>query len=47
VEQIEQALKEHFGIKLGPPQVTWKNPDRISKGAHNLPTGTRQARPRQ
>lgn len=39
VERIEQTLRDHFGVQMGPAQVTWKNnPDRISKGARNLPT---------
>jgi hypothetical protein len=39
VEKIEQVLKESFDVQLGPRQVTWKNPDKISKGARDLPTG--------
>lgn len=38
MEKIESTLAEQFSIKLGPAQVTWKNPDRISKGALNLPS---------
>lgn len=41
MEAIETALEEQFSIKLGPAQVTWKNPDKIAKGANRLPTGTR------
>jgi ElaB/YqjD/DUF883 family membrane-anchored ribosome-binding protein len=37
---IEVALEEQFAIKMGPAQVTWKNPDKIAKGAMNLPTHT-------
>lgn len=40
VEQIEELLKEQFAVKLGPRQTVWKNPDRISKGARNIPGGT-------
>ena len=39
LERIEQTLQERFGVQLGPAQVTWKNPDRISKGSRNLPGG--------
>lgn len=44
VDQIEEVLQKRFGIRLGPPQVIWKNPDRISKGARNLPTDTEHGR---
>lgn len=37
--KIEKTLQERFGVQLGPPQITWKNPDRISKGARNVPSG--------
>lgn len=37
LEKISKTLNEKFGLRLGPPQVKWKNPDRISKGACNLP----------
>lgn len=39
LERIEQTLKKQFGLKLGPAQITWKDPDRRSKGARDLPTG--------
>ena len=42
LEQIERSLQERFGVQLGPRQITWKNPDRISKGARDLPSGGRQ-----
>jgi len=42
LEQIERSLQERFGVQLGPRQVTWKNPDRISKGARDLPSGGQQ-----
>lgn len=41
MEAIETTLQEQFSIKLGPAQVTWKNPDKIAKGAKRIPTGTR------
>lgn len=39
VDQIDKSLNEHFGIKLGPSQVVWKNPDKIAKGARSTPRG--------
>lgn len=39
MEKVETTLRDRFGVKLGPPQIVWKNPDRISKGARDLPTG--------
>jgi hypothetical protein len=39
LEKIETTLRDRMGMKLGPPQVFWKNPDRLSKGALSLPTG--------
>ena len=39
LDKVETALRDQYGVKLGPPQVTWKNPDRISKGALDLPSG--------
>jgi len=35
---IEATLQEQFAIKMGPAQVTWKNPDKIAKGAMDLPS---------
>ena len=37
--QVEKVLQEQCGVLLGPTQVTWKNPDRLGKGARNLPVG--------
>lgn len=43
MQKVETALLDRFGVRLGPPQVVWKNPDRISQGARDLPTnGTRK-----
>ena len=39
LERIEHTLHQRFGVKLSPPQITWKNPDRISKGARRQPSG--------
>ncbi len=39
MEKVEIAMKDQYGVSLGPPQVVWKNPDRLSKGAKDLPTG--------
>jgi hypothetical protein len=38
MEAIESQLAEQFSVKLGPAQVTWKNPDKIAKGALNRPS---------
>jgi hypothetical protein len=43
LERIERVLNERFNVRLGPPQVTWKNPDKISKGSRDLPAGGRHA----
>lgn len=40
LERVETVMRDRFGVMLGPPQVVWKNPDRISKGARDIPTGT-------
>lgn len=39
LESVEQTLRTRFRIQLGPPQITWKNPDKISQGARDLPAG--------
>lgn len=39
MEKVETTLRDKFGVQLGPPQVVWKNPDRRSKGARDLPPG--------
>lgn len=39
LEKVETVLRDRFGVKLGPPQVVWKNPDRLSAGARDLPSG--------
>jgi len=45
MQGIESVLRERFSVRLGPAQVTWKdNPQRISKGARDLPTGGAYAR---
>lgn len=44
MEKVETVLRDRFGVKLGPPQVVWKNPDRISKGARDTPSGTTRKR---
>jgi hypothetical protein len=44
LERVETVLRDQFGVKLGPPQVVWKNPDRISKGARDLPAGSTRKR---
>ena len=42
IERIEQTMHDQFGVRLGPQQVTWKNPNRIAKGARDLPSGGTQ-----
>jgi len=39
LEKVETALRDSYGVKLGPAQVVWKNPDRLSRGAKDHPTG--------
>ena len=39
IERIEETLRNRFSVKMGPAQVIWKDPDRISRGARGLPTG--------
>ncbi|MBZ4402221.1 hypothetical protein [Myxococcus sp. AS-1-15] len=41
MEKVETAMHDRFGVTLGPPQVVWKNPDRLSQGALELPGGNR------
>lgn len=44
MEKVETSLRDQFGVRLGPPQVVWKNPDRISRGAKPVPTDRRKKR---
>lgn len=44
LEKVEVSLRDKFGVKLGPPQVVWKNPDRLTKGAQDLPGGSTRKR---
>ena len=39
MEKVETAMRDRFGVRMGPPQVVWKNPDRRSQGAVTLPGG--------
>jgi len=41
LEQIDQLLEQQFSVKLSESQITWKNPDKIAKGAMQLPAGNR------
>ncbi|MFP2905185.1 hypothetical protein ACLESD_09030 [Pyxidicoccus sp. 3LFB2] len=41
MEKVETAMRDRFGVTMGPPQVVWKNPDRLSQGALELPGGNR------
>jgi hypothetical protein len=44
LERVETVLRDRYGVRLGPPQITWKNPDRLAKGARELPGGGAAAR---
>jgi hypothetical protein len=45
LEKVETAMRDRFGVTMGPPQVIWKNPDRLSQGALQIPGGrTRNGR---
>lgn len=44
LEKVEVSLRDKFGVKLGPPQVVWKNPDRLTKGAQDVPGGNTRKR---
>jgi hypothetical protein len=41
MEKVETAMRDRFGVTMGPPQVVWKNPDRLSQGALDVPGGSR------
>lgn len=41
MEKVETAMRDRFGVTMGPPQVVWKNPERLSQGALELPGGNR------
>jgi hypothetical protein len=41
LEKINTALQEQFAVTLTGSQITWKNPDKIAKGARNMPSGNR------
>ncbi|HEY0133164.1 MAG TPA: hypothetical protein VGB85_03765 [Nannocystis sp.] len=39
--RVDTILRDRFGVQLGPPQVVWKNPDRLTQGAlHGPASGT-------
>lgn len=40
LDQINATLQEQFAVKITGSQITWKNPDRIAKGARDLPDTT-------
>lgn len=44
MEKVETALRDRFGVRLGPKQVEWKNPDRIGKTARDLPPGEHRSK---
>lgn len=39
IERVATVLRDQYGVRLGPPQVTWKNPDRLTQGALRGPAG--------
>jgi len=41
LEKINTTLQQQFAVKLTGSQITWKNPDKIAKGARNMPSGTK------
>jgi hypothetical protein len=41
LEKINATLQEQFAVKLTGSQIIWKNPDKIAKGARDLPSGSR------
>ena len=41
MEKVETAMRDHFGVTMGPPQVVWTNPDQLSQSALDLPGGNR------
>ena len=42
LEKVESVMRDRYGVKLGPPQVVWKNPDRLTRGAKDAPLGGRK-----
>jgi hypothetical protein len=44
LERVVTVLRDGFGVKVGPPQVVWKSPDRISKGARDVLSGNTRKR---
>ena len=41
MDKISDILQKEMDVTLGAPQITWKNPDKISKGAVDAPAGNR------
>ncbi len=41
LEKIDATLQKQFAVKLAGSQITWKNPDKIARGARNMPAGNR------
>ena len=39
LDEVLLLMEERFGVESGPVQHNWKNPDRISKGSKDFPTG--------
>ena len=42
LEKIDEMLNQQFAIELSENKLTWKNPDRIAKGAMQLPASNRK-----
>jgi len=43
LEKIDEMLNQQFAIELGENKLTWKNPDKIAKGAMQLPDSNRNS----
>ena len=39
LQRITTDLRDRYGVRMGPPQFVWTQPERISKGARSLPVG--------
>ncbi len=42
LEKMDEILDQQFSIKMGESKLAWKNPDRIAKGAMQLPGSNRK-----
>jgi hypothetical protein len=39
LDAVLEEMRDRYGVNCSPPQHNWKNPDRISKGSKDFPTG--------